>query len=85
MAVGAIARQALPVTQVIIGRQVMVAGAAIVLMKQITDNSLIFASGNDAAVTGILTITRTAGTSFTITSSVGGDVGFVAFMVVIIP
>ena len=85
MAVAAVTQRELPVTQILVGRQVMVAGAAVVLMKQITDNSLIFASGNDSAVTGILTITRTVGTSFTITSSVGGDVGFVAFMVVIIP
>lgn len=85
MAVGAIAVQPLPVTQVLVGRSKLAGGTVAVALTQITDNSLIFANGDDSAVTGILTITRTAGTSFTLTSSVGGDAGFVAWLVVILP
>jgi hypothetical protein len=85
LAVGAITSREFPTTQAIVGRSKLTAGAVIVAFPQITDDSLIFAAGNDATVTGIITITRTAGTSFTLTSSVGGDVGFVAWLVVLIP
>jgi precorrin-6B methylase 2 len=85
MAVGAVSQRELPLTQIIIGRQVLIAGSATVALKQITDNSLIFVSGDDANVDGILQTVTTNGTGFVITSSVGGDVGFVAYMVVIIP
>jgi len=64
---------------------VLVAGAATVALKQITDNSLVFLSGDDANVDGILQAVITSGTGFVVTSSVGGDIGFVAYMVVIIP
>lgn len=85
MAVGAVSQRALPLTQIIVGRQVLVAGAATVALKQITDNSLVFLSGDDANVDGILQAVITSGTGFVVTSSVGGDIGFVAYMVVIIP
>ena len=85
MAVGAIAQQILPTTNVIIGRVQLTTGAAIVAMKQITENSLVFLTGNDAAATGAMRAVITAGTGFTITSLVGaGDTGFVAFLVIIL-
>lgn len=86
MAVGAVTQRELPVTQVIIGRQALIAGAATVGLKQITENSLIFLTGNDAAATGALRAVITAGTGFVVTSLVGaGDTGEVAYMVILIP
>jgi hypothetical protein len=55
-------------------------------MPTITENSLVFLTGNDAAATGAMRAVITANTGFVITSLVGaGDTGFVAFMVIIIP
>lgn len=86
MAVGAVTQRELPLTQIIIGRQVLITGTATVDLKQITENSLIFLTGNSAAATGALRAVITAGTGFVVTSLVGaGDTGFVAYMVVIIP
>ena len=85
MAVGALSQRELPLTQIIIGRQVLIAGSATVALKQITDNSLVFVSGDDANVDGSLQTVTTSGTGFVITSSNAGDVGFVAYMVVLIP
>jgi len=85
MAVATVAQQALPLTQLICGRDKLAAGAATVSLKQITDNSLVFCFGNDANVDGILQTVQTSGTGFVITSSEGGDVGYVAWLVVIIP
>lgn len=85
MAVGAVTQQILPVTNIQIGRTVLVAGAATVALKEITENSLVFLTGNDAAATGAMRAVITAGTGFVITSLVGaGDTGFVAWMVVIL-
>ena len=85
MAVGAVTQRELPVTQVLIGRSKLAGGTVDVTIKQITDNSLVFCQGNDSTVTGILTVVVTAQTKFSITSSVGGDAGYVAWMVIIIP
>jgi len=85
MAVGAVSARQLPLTNITIGRQVLIAGSATVVLPTITDNSLIFVSGNDANVDGILQTVTTSGTGFVITSSQAGDVGFVAWFVIIIP
>ncbi len=86
MAVGAVTQRILPVTNVIVARVQLTTGAATVSLPQITENSLIYMSGNDAAATGAMRAVITAGTGFVITSLVGaGDTGFVAYMVVIIP
>lgn len=84
MAVGAVTQQVLPVTNVQIGRSQLSGGAATVALKEITENSLVFLSGNDANVDGALQAVITAGTGFAIASSTGGDSGFVAWMVVIL-
>jgi len=86
MAVGAVTQRILPVTNVIVARVQLTAGAATVSLPQITENSLVFLTGNDAAATGAMRVVITAGTGFVITSLVGaGDTGFVAYMVIIIP
>ena len=86
MAVGAVTQRILPVTNVIVARVQLTTGAATVSLPQITENWVIFMSGNDAAATGAMRAVITAGTGFVITSLVGaGDTGFVAYMVVIIP
>jgi hypothetical protein len=83
MAVGAVSyRQVAP--NVFAGRSKLTGGTVTVTNHQVNDNTLIFVSGNDGNVTGILTVTRTSGTSFTITSSVGGDSGFVAVLLYLI-
>ena len=83
MAVGALSQRILPPANMQIGRSKLTAGTVSVAFPGVTDNTLVFASGNDAAVTGILTIVVTAGTGFSITSSVGGDTGYVAWVVVL--
>jgi hypothetical protein len=83
MAVGAVTQQPLPVTECFIGRQVLVGGAATVAFKRITQESIVLASCNSALATGALSIVITPGTGFVVTSSVGGDVGFVGYMVII--
>lgn len=85
MAVGTLSKRPLPVSNVIIGRSTLVAGTVDVDMNEITEDSLVFVSGNSAAVTGVLSVVITAGDKFSITSSVGGDTGVVAWMVVINP
>lgn len=85
MAVGAVTIQPLPVTDVVIGRSQLSGGTVSVTLKSINDNSLVFCQGNDANVTGVLKVAITSGTGFSITSTVGGDTGFVAWMVVIRP
>lgn len=86
MAVGAVTARALDLTNIIVGRSKLTAGASIVALPQITDNSLIFCTGNDAAATGAMRAVITSGTGFTITSLVGaGDTGYVAWLVVLIP
>jgi hypothetical protein len=84
MAVAAITTRSVPTTNIVCGRSKLTGGTVTIANKQVADTTLIFASGDDGSVTGILTITRTSGTSFTITSSVGGDTGFVAWMLVYI-
>lgn len=85
MAVGAVTQQPLPVCETFIGRQVLVAGAATVAFKRITQDSIVLVSCNSATATGILVVVITAGTGFVVTSSVGGDVGFVGYMIIIPP
>jgi hypothetical protein len=86
MAVASVSQRELPLTQIIVGRQILVTGAATVSLKQITENSLIFLTGDDAAATGTLRAVITAGTGFVVTSLVGaGDTGYFAYLVVIIP
>ena len=85
MAVAAVSQRELPLTNIRIGRDKLTGGAATVSLKAITENSLVFLSGNDANVDGALQAVITAGTGFAIASSTGGDAGYVAWMVVIIP
>jgi len=86
MAVGAVAKRPLPVTNVIVGRVGLTAGAADVDMNEITEDSLIFLSGNSGASSdGALTATITAGDKFAIASSDGTNDGYVSYMVVINP
>jgi hypothetical protein len=58
----------------------LVSGVGVVSNTAVTANSRIFYCGQDTNVTGILHITaRTTGSGFTITSSVSGDTGVVAY------
>jgi len=85
MAVGAVVQQILPPTNVQIGRTQLTTGAATIALKEITENSLVFLTGNDANATGAMRAVITAGTGFVIASLVGaGDTGFVAWMVIIL-
>lgn len=85
MAVGAVTQQPIPVTEMFTGRQVLVAGAATVAFKRITQDSVVLVSSNSLTATGAYTVVITAGTGFVITSSVGGDTGFVGYTVIIPP
>jgi hypothetical protein len=86
MAVAAVTQQPIPVTEVFIGRVQLTTGSATVAFKRITQDSLVFLTGNDAAATGAMRAVITAGTGFVITSLVGaGDTGYVAYMIVIPP
>jgi len=84
MAVGAVSTRQAPLTNVKIGRSKLTGGTVSVSLKQITANSIVLVSGNDGSVTGILTVVITAGTGFSITSSVGGDAGFVGWAVFLV-
>lgn len=86
MAVTTVVKQPLPVTNTLVGRDTMAAGSLTVTLPQITEESIVFACGNSAGVTGALRSVITAGTGFVVTSLVGaGDAGLVAWMVVIPP
>lgn len=85
MAVGAVTQRPLDLTNIIVGRDKLTAGTVTVSLKQITDNSLVFMSGDDANVDGVCQAVITSGTGFVITSQTGGDAGYVAWMVVLIP
>jgi len=84
MAIGTVSDRSLPLTNVHVGRVKLTGGTVAVALPGITDNSLLFVSGNGSGVTGFLTTTITAGTGWAVTSSVGGDAGFVSYMVVIL-
>lgn len=61
----------------------LTAGTVTVNTTAVTANSRIFLTGQANTVTGALRVSaRTAGTSFTITSSSGTDTGNVAWMIV---
>ncbi len=83
MATGAVTQRAATEANMIQGRSKLAGGTVTVGFKQATDSTVILASGNDGSVTGILTIVITAGTGFTITSSVGGDTGFVGWLAIV--
>lgn len=62
------------------GTVTLIAGVGVVTEATITANSRISYAGQDTGVTGFLNITaRTAGTGFTLTSSVNTDAGIVAY------
>lgn len=62
------------------GLATLVAGTVVVTNTFVTANSRIFLSAQDTNTTGALKVSaRTAGTSFTITSSGGSDTGVVAW------
>lgn len=85
MAVGEITARGVPLTNMVCGRSQLAAGTVSVALPTITDNSLIFLSGNNANVDGVVQAVITSGTGFVITSQTGGDVGFVSWLVIIIP
>lgn len=65
-----------------LGTATLVAGAAVVANTVVTANSRILLTSQVNGVTGALRISaRTAGVSFTITSSVGADAGLVAYFI----
>ena len=81
MAVGAVTTRQAPLTNIKVGRTKLTGGTVNVSLKQITAASVVLVSGNDASATGAYTVVITAGTGFSITSSVGGDAGFVGWAV----
>jgi hypothetical protein len=83
MAATTVSARELPLTETIVGRSKLTGGTVSVALKGITENSLVYVSGNTSTATGAYTVVITAGTGFSITSSVGGDAGYVAWMVVI--
>ena len=85
MAVAGVTPQPIPVTETYVGRTQLAGGTVNVAFKHITEDSVVIASGNDAGVTGILTIVITAGTGFSITSSVGANAGWVGWLVIVPP
>ena len=85
MAVAVVTAQPAPLTETYIGRTKLAGGTVNVALKHITEDSVVIVSGNDAAVTGILVVVITAGTGFSVTSSVGGDAGYVGWAVYVAP
>lgn len=64
------------------GTATLASGAAVVNNTSVTANSRIFLTAQDNSSVGILRVSaRTAGTSFTITSSIVTDSGVVAYQI----
>lgn len=72
------------VGRILFGRSVLVAGAVVVANTNVTAVSNIYVTSNiDGGTPGWLRVSaRTAGTSFTITSSSGTDTSTVAWLIV---
>ena len=84
MAVGAVVQQILPPTNCQVGRSQLSGGTVTVAFKEITENSIVLVTGNDANVDGACQVVITAGVGFAITSSTGGDAGWVGWLVIIL-
>jgi hypothetical protein len=65
------------------GVATLVSGTVVVSNTSITANTRVFLTGQNNSVTGALRVSaRSAGASFTITSSNAGDSGVVAYMLI---
>lgn len=66
-----------------LGTDTLAAGTKVVAATAVTANSRIFLTSQVNGVTGALRVSaRTAGVSFTVTSSVAGDAGLFAWLIV---
>jgi hypothetical protein len=65
-----------------IGKVTLGAGTATVNTTKITANTLVFLTTQTASNAGSYTITRTVGSSFTITSSNGADASTLAYILI---
>ena len=65
-----------------IGKATLSAGTVTVNTNKITANTLVFLTTQTATNAGAYTITRTVGSSFTITSSSGTDTSTLAYILV---
>lgn len=65
-----------------IGKVILGAGTATVNTTKITANTLVFLTTQTASNAGSYTITRTVGSSFTITSSNGADASTLAYILI---
>jgi hypothetical protein len=81
MAIAAQASQPVAVTNLFSGRAKLVAGTIAVAFAGLLDTSEVFVTGLSGN-TGFMTVTQTTGTGFTVTSSQGGDAGFVNWLVI---
>jgi hypothetical protein len=83
MAVATVTMRNVRLTMMRAGRSKLTAGAVSVSLKEITEESLVFLSGDDANVDGALQCVITEGTGFAIASSEAGDAGYVAWLVIV--
>jgi hypothetical protein len=79
----AVGPNGIKVSQIRYGTAVLVAGTVTVSDTNVTANTIIIASEQTAGGTqGTLRTTRTAGTSFTLTSTSGADTSTVAYLLI---